>query len=86
MSHEREAILLNVSEISVVNGTSLLTLIFDSMYEKFKEVFFKEAHLYWKQETLIRIMSTLKMETSLNETQKSFIYGISGAAFVCLKH
>lgn len=81
----REAILAEVSEIGIYKGYSLLMYIFYSMYKKTQEMLFKDALIYWKQETLLKMTSMLIHTSYLSEVQKSFLYGIAGAALVTLK-
>lgn len=81
----REAVLAEVSEIGIYKGCSLLMYIFHSMYKKTQKTLFKEALTYWKQETLLKMTSILIHTSYLSEVQKSFFYGIAGAAFVTLK-
>ncbi len=55
------------------------------MYRKTQETVFRDALAYWKQETALKTASILLHTSVLSETEKSFLYGIAGAAFVILK-
>ncbi len=81
----REAVLAKVSEIGIYKGYPLLMYIFHAMYRKTQETVFRDALAYWKQETALKIASILLHTSVLSETEKSFLYGIAGAAFVILK-
>ena len=86
LATKRETIALEITDISVINGSSALVFVFNMMYKNFNENIFFEASQYWKRETLVNITSILTTVNHLSEYQKSFIYGIAGAAFVCLEN
>lgn len=84
LATERDAMQININKLGLYNGSATLVYIFHSMYTKSRDNIFKEAMRHWQEDILLKSISIIENNIDLNERQKSFFHGISGALFIYL--
>lgn len=84
LAKERDATQITPSRLGLYNGSATLVYIFHSMYTKSRDNKFKEAMGHWQEDILLKSISIIENNLDLDERQKSFFYGISGALFMFL--